>query len=97
MDFEVSTRHHKKCLYFGKGELKVQGYLDVDFGGEVDHWRSTIGYIFTVRTTTVSWMSQIQNIVTLSTIEAEYVAVTEASKEMIWLQGLLTELGFKQE
>ena len=27
----------KKCLYFGEGELKVQGYVDADFGGEVDH------------------------------------------------------------
>ncbi|BAT73418.1 hypothetical protein VIGAN_01089700 [Vigna angularis var. angularis] len=42
-------------------------------------------------------MSQIQKIVALSTTEAEYVAVTEASKELIWLQGLLTELGFIQE
>ena len=33
---------------------------------------------------------------TLSTTEAEYVAVTEASTELIWLQGLLAELGFKQ-
>ena len=87
----------KKCLYFGKGELKVQGYVDADFGGEVDHRRSTTGYIFTVGTTAVSWMSRIQKIVALSTTEAEYVAVTEASKELIWLQGLLAELGFIQE
>lgn len=87
----------EKCLYFGKGELQVQGFVDADFGGEVDHRRSTTGYIFTVGTTAVSWMSQIQKIVALSTTEAEYVAVTEASKELIWLQGLLTELGFIQE
>ncbi|WVZ16376.1 hypothetical protein V8G54_009358 [Vigna mungo] len=87
----------EKCLYFSKGELKVQGYVDADFGGEVDHRRSTTGYIFTVGTTAVSWMSQVQKIVALSTTEAEYVAVTEASKELIWLQGLLTELGFIQE
>jgi hypothetical protein len=35
--------------------------------------------------------------VTISTTEVEYVAVTETSKELIWLQGLLTELGFEQE
>ncbi|WVY97343.1 hypothetical protein V8G54_029494 [Vigna mungo] len=87
----------EKCLYFSKGELKVQGYVDADFGGEVDHRRSTTGYIFTVGTKPVSWMSQVQKIVALSTTEAEYVAVTEASKELIWLQGLLTELGFIQE
>lgn len=73
----------EKCLYFSKEELKVQGYVDANFSGEVDHRRSTIGYIFIVGTTTVSWMSRIQNIVALSTIEAEYVVVTEASKELI--------------
>ena len=86
-----------KCLYFGKGELKVQGYVDADFGGEVNNRKSTTGCVFTVGNTAVSWMSQLQKIVALSTTEAEYVAVTEASKEMIWLQGLLDELGFKQE
>ncbi|KAK0585008.1 hypothetical protein LWI29_022138 [Acer saccharum] len=44
----------------------------------------------------ISWMSQLQKIVTISTTEAEYVAVTESSKELIWLQGLLAELGFDQ-
>lgn len=87
----------EKCLYFSKGEIKVEGYVDADFAGEVDHRRSTTGYIFTVGTGAVSWMSRIQKIVALSTTEAEYVAVTEASKELIWLQGLLTELGFMQE
>ena len=33
----------------------------------------------------------------MSTIEAEYVAATEAGKEMIWLHGFLDELGKKQE
>lgn len=33
----------------------------------------------------------------LSSTEAEYVAATEVSKEMIWLQQLLEELGHKQE
>ncbi|WVZ04917.1 hypothetical protein V8G54_018263 [Vigna mungo] len=78
----------EKCLYFSKRELKVQGYVDADFGGEVDHRRSTTGYIFTVGTTAI---------VALTTTEVEYVALTEASKELIWLQGLLTELGFIQE
>ncbi|KAK0572833.1 hypothetical protein LWI29_037938 [Acer saccharum] len=67
-----------------------------DFTGEVDHRRSTTGYVFTMANTAISWMSQLQKIVTISTIEAEYVAVTESSKEMIWLQSLLTELRFDQ-
>ncbi|CAJ2639359.1 unnamed protein product [Trifolium pratense] len=61
----------EKCLYFVKGELKVQGYVDADFAGDVDHRRSTTGYIFTVGTGAVSWISRIQKIVALSTTEAE--------------------------
>ena len=47
--------------------------------------RITIGYVFTEGGTTVSWISTLQQVVSLSTMEAEYVATTEAIKEMIWL------------
>ena len=86
-----------RSLCFRKSELKLQGFVDTDFAGEVDHRRSTTDYIFTVGITAVSWILQIQKIVALSTTEAEYVAVIEASKEMIWLQGLLAEMGFRQK
>ena len=52
-------------------------------------FRSTLGG------TAISWASNLQKIVTLSTTEAEYVAATEAGKEMIWVHGFLDELGKK--
>ncbi|KAE8664704.1 hypothetical protein F3Y22_tig00112738pilonHSYRG00095 [Hibiscus syriacus] len=55
----------------------------------VDIRRSTTGYVYTLGGTAMSWFSQLQKIVALSTTEAEYVAVTEASKEMVWLQSFL--------
>lgn len=84
-------------LCFGRGDSLLQGFVDADLAGEIDHRRSTTGYVFTMGSTAVSWVAQLQKIVALSTTEAEYVAVTEASKEMIWLQGLLEELGKEQE
>eukprot|EP00253_Pinus_taeda_P023986 PITA_23986 len=70
-----------------------------------EHWmvvkwiirRSTTRYVFIVGGTDVSWVSKLQSVVALSTIEEKYVVATEASKEMIWLQRFLDELGKKQE
>ena len=72
--------------------LKLQGYADADFTGNIDSRKSTTGFVFTLGGTAISWASNLQKIVTLSTREAEYVAATEAGKEMIWLHGFLDEL-----
>jgi len=78
-------------------DFRVQGFSDSDYAADLDRRRSTTGYVFTVGGNTVSWKSNLQSIVALSTTEAEYVALTEAVKEALWIQGLLTEMGFKQE
>ena len=64
--------------------------------GDIDGRKSITGYVYMLGGTTISWVSKLQNIVTLSTTKAEYVAVTETSKEMIWLHSFLEELGQKQ-
>ena len=53
--------------------------------GDVDGKKSTIRYMYTLGGTTISWVSKLQKIVALSTTEAEYVTITKANKEMIWL------------
>ncbi|GJX06108.1 hypothetical protein Tco_0194040 [Tanacetum coccineum] len=45
----------------------------------------------------VSWQSRLQKCVAMSTTEAEYMAATEACKELLWLKRFLQELGFKQQ
>ena len=42
-------------------------------------------------------MSKKQAVIALSTTEVEYMAATHASKEVVWLQRLCSELGFKQQ
>ena len=54
---------------------------------------STTGQIFTMLGGAISWNSKKQPTVALSTTEAEYMAVTQATKEAIWLRGLLKEVG----
>ena len=57
---------------------------------------STTGYVFTLGGGPICWKSIVQSIVTLSTTEAEYMAVAEAAKEALWLIGLVKELGVEQ-
>ena len=74
------------CLCFRKGNLTLQGFSDADLGGDFDTKKSTTDYIFTLGGTAVSWKSKLQHRVALSTTEAEYIAISEAAKEMIWLK-----------
>ncbi|XP_031261280.1 secreted RxLR effector protein 161-like [Pistacia vera] len=72
--------------------LDLVGYLDSDFARDHDSRKSTTAYYFTLGGNCISWKSQLQPLVALSTTEAEYVAVTDAFKEAIWLQGILKEI-----
>ena len=55
--------------------------------------KSTSGYVFTLGGAAVSWRSIKQSCIVNSTMEAEYVAASEAAKEAIWLRKFLMELG----
>ena len=77
--------------------MKLQGYVDANFASDIDSRKSTTGFVFTLGGIAILWASNLQKIVTLFTIEAKYVAATEARKEMIWLYGFLDELDKKQE
>jgi hypothetical protein len=84
------TTTHALC--FGGSNTFLQGYANSDMAGDKYSRRSTTAYVFTIGGTTVSWISKLQKVVSLSTIEAECVVATEASKEMIWLQRFMEEL-----
>ena len=68
--------------------INVHGFVDADWAGDLDHRRSTSGYVFNLFGGAISWMSKRQAVVALSTTEAEYMAATHASKEAVWLQRL---------
>ena len=53
--------------------------------GDVDRRKSTSGYLVTYAGGAVSWQSRLQKCVALNTTEVEFIAVTEASKELLWL------------
>lgn len=58
------------------------GYVDSDFVGDLAKRRSPIGYIITIGSCTINWKATLQNTVILSTIEAEYMAITRLIKKL---------------
>ena len=72
----------------------LTGYLDADWASDVNTRRSTTGYIVMLNNGAIAWKGQRQATMALSTIESEYMALTEAMKELKWLHTLLAELGY---
>ena len=79
-----------------QGELLLTGYCDSDWGSDKEDRRSTGGYVFMLNGTPVSWSARKQKTVALSSTEAEYMALTAATKEATWLRHLLKDLGYEQ-
>ncbi|XP_057808662.1 secreted RxLR effector protein 161-like [Salvia miltiorrhiza] len=81
-------------LSFDKSDdgVKCVGYVDSNYADNKDNRKSTTSYVFTLCGSCISWKSQLQGIVALSTTESEYIAATEAVKKAIWLNGVLSEL-----
>ncbi|KAL0427174.1 UNVERIFIED_CONTAM: Retrovirus-related Pol polyprotein from transposon TNT 1-94 [Sesamum latifolium] len=61
-------------------DVNLVGYVDSNYANDRDSRRSTTSYVFTLCGACISWKSQLQNIVAISTTEAEYIATTEALK-----------------
>ena len=109
--FEATTAHFtaaKRVLRYLKGisnlALKYQkskdgvliGYSDADWAGDLDDRHSTSGNLFIMSGATISWTSKKQATVSLSTAEAEYIALNTATQEAVWLQRLLEGLDEKK-
>ena len=102
-----STKHWtalKRVLLYLKGTIKLGilysqkssgecvGYSDADWAGDINDRKSTSGYIFQISGAAVTWRSKKQGCLALSTAEAEYVALSSAAQESVWLSWLFNFL-----
>ncbi|XP_062080405.1 secreted RxLR effector protein 161-like [Humulus lupulus] len=81
-------------LKFDKTGLKthLEGYVDADYASNRDTRKSITSYCFQLNGCCISWKVQLQQVVALSTTEAEFMATTEIFKEAVWLKGILNEI-----
>ena len=80
---------HYYLKYDRRNDVQLIGYIDSDWGGSEQDGRSTTGGCFSLGSSMVSWMSRTQDSVALSSVEVEYVAACEVSREALWLRKLI--------
>ena len=75
------------------GPLGAIGFTDADYAGCVETRRSRSGFVFLLSGARISWSSQRQSVVSLSTAESEYITLAHGAREALWLQRMLNDLG----
>eukprot|EP00253_Pinus_taeda_P007569 PITA_07569 len=72
--------------YSAEASHLLVGFTDSDWAGDHDDRKSTAGYMFTLGSGPITWDCKKQGVISLSSAEAEYHGVVEASKEALWLR-----------
>ncbi|KAJ0586508.1 putative RNA-directed DNA polymerase [Helianthus annuus] len=84
-------------IYSKGGQGKLMGFSDSDYAGNVDDSKSTSGHVFLLGSSPISWQSKKQKVVALSSTEVEYMALSLAGCQAVWIKGILDELQGKIE
>jgi Reverse transcriptase (RNA-dependent DNA polymerase)/gag-polypeptide of LTR copia-type/Integrase core domain/GAG-pre-integrase domain len=76
---------------------QLSGYADSDFANDPDKSRSVSAYVIMLANGPIAWKSKLQSSVATSSVHAEYVALYDAVREVVWFRQLLRELGHEEE
>ena len=82
---------------YGSNDLVLSAHCDADWARDLQDRRSTTGVLLQVGKSVIAWKTVKQSSVALSTTEAEFVALSEGEKLILWILCLLNELGCGQE
>jgi hypothetical protein len=92
----LAGTHHEGITYFPANENNdlpsIVGFSDASFASHED-MTSINRYVFIAAGGAITWASKKQKSVTLSSTEAEYVCLADATREAVWLQNLHCEIG----
>ena len=84
-------------FYSKESNLSLVGFFDLDWAGNADDKKSTIGGCFYLEANLVAWMSKKQNFFSLSTTKAEYIAAGSCCSQLLWMKKFLSDYGISQD
>ena len=85
----------KPIPFDGEGMWQIVAFSDSDFAGDCETRISIAGFVLYLMGVPISWKSKGMKSVTLSSSEAEYVALSEAAKEVKFVYQVMKSLGLK--
>jgi len=94
--FRYCSANPYRIRYKSNANLVLKGWVDAAYANNND-CNSTGGYVFTLGSGPISWATNKQSVTALSSSEAEYMAVTPAGQECLWLRAILQELEIQQD
>jgi len=86
--------HRYRLVYNGLSNKLLVAYSDSDWDQDHKHRKSTTGYFTMLAQGITFWLSRKQKSVALSSTEAEYMVLSDCSRQLVWISNLLSEIGF---
>jgi hypothetical protein len=83
--------------YSSGGDPLLVSFTNSYWVSDPDDQKSTVGYVFRIGSVPVTWACKKQQAIALSSVEAEYRAMVNASQEARWLRQILSKFGFQHQ
>lgn len=80
--------------YECNSDLGLYAYTDADWGSDPNTCRSQTGYLTMIAGGVFTWQSRAQRTAAHSSTDAEYMALSDCSRQVIWIRSLISELGY---
>nr|XP_016478508.1 PREDICTED: uncharacterized mitochondrial protein AtMg00810-like [Nicotiana tabacum] len=93
----IQDTHTDGIFYLKTNDSSLVGFTDSDWAGDTIQRKSTSSYAFYLRSSVFSWSSKKQQVIALSTAEAEYMTTTSSAAQALWLRRMLEFLQHKQD
>ena len=82
-------------IFDGRSNGGLVAYADSDWASDPNTRKSTMGYLVKLANGVFSWNSRVQKSIALSSTEAEYMSLSDTSRQLVWIRALFTEIGIK--